>query len=638
MVHKLVRIVAVICLALTMACPFVISGDALADSPDNCWRVVIGPDPVTLTLDEGYYSVSDSAFRYDGTSYTFSAYYLGALVYVGDGNMYPVMAGYPMVTLDGLEDVDVSVYTTLYTGDEPYFDVYMTVYYPHYNKSEVDACFTELSGEGNWSCDATFEGIFVNEGEGYVYHAPTPICVPAPTPTIPSGQTLSEIIMPEYNESSGLLWSASAVNQSDAVGDPCSAWYSIWGEGLLFPGIGGEAYGNIVASAITGDDGGAMLARNLLAFDTSEIPDDAIIAVSYLRFVPYMWAQIFSTSGTGVRLGGTYNSSILPINLSEYMGMNYSESEFYGDFGGFDFIDIPIDMMAENTNGSLYMDVWLNNSGLEYINTEGLTVLTLRAEEDADYECPTGTMNMSMSEMALWAGNLSGLEPALSPTLFVYWHVPTEPTPTPDACWDVVSEMVDPPTLTYGEDAWQLSRSAFRYDGIDWDGGSGFTYFWSEGTIMLETGEGSSWIEPDGTVQIDVGLYEINGEGGWQYYTIYYINGDKAEMEAFFDYYEYDWVCSAYHEGVFIGNGSAYTYHQPCTEEEPIIPVGPVSAVLIILGLVFTVLGLLGIMAVLFKGESLMLSVKIGVLVGLSIFAIIGITIIESIIVALTGG
>lgn len=72
------------------------------------------------------------------------------------------------------------------------------------------------------------------------------------------------------------------------------------------------------------------------------------------------------------------------------------------------------------------------------------------------------------------------------------------------------------------------------------------------------------------------------------------------------------------------------------TPEEPIIPTGPVSAMMVILGLMFTFGGILGIMMVLFKGESLALSFKAGALLGLSIFAIVGIMIIESIIVAMT--
>lgn len=607
-----------------------------ADSPDNCWRVIGTYNPPTVTEHEGEYMLSDSPFRYDEVNYIFTpVYYMsGAMEYLGEGMVYPILMGEP-IPLDGTQDIDVGVYSFLYVGDPP-MTFHATVYYPNGNKSDVDAFWEELSGTGNWSCDSYFEGVFVNESGAYTYHAPTPVCVPEPTPTFAPEDTIEEIIIPDFNESSPWIWSATALNQTDAEGDLCGEWESIWNEGMLMAGM--PQY-NVVASASM--TGVSMIARHLMAFNTSDIPDDAIITGAYLRIVPYMWAQMFNYENTGVRIGGTYNSSIFPI---EYLGGvplpigNYSEDEFYGNFGRFDFVDMPISMMTYNFNESLYYDVWLNASGVDYINPEGLTVLTLRVEEDADFDCPQSELNMTLSEVAVWSGNLSGEEPTPHSMLVVGWHIPTEPTPTPDACWDVVSGMVDPPTLTHGEGFWQLSRSAFRYDDIDWDGGRGFTYFWTEGAIMVETGEGSSWIEPDGTAQIDVGLYEINGEGGWQYYTIYYINGDKAEMEAFLDYYEYDWVCSAYHEGVFVGNGSAYTYHQPCTEEEPIIPVGPVSAVLIILGLVFTVLGLLGIMAVLFKGESLMLSVKVGVLVGLSIFAIIGIMIIESIIVSLTGG
>ncbi len=496
--HKLARIVAVICLTLTMILPFVISGSVLADSPDNCWRVIGTYNPPTVTEYEGEYMLSDSPFRYDGVNYIFTpVYYMsGAMEYLGEGVIYPLIMGEP-IPLDGTQDIDVAVYSFLYVGDPP-LTFHATVYYPNGNKSDVDAFWEELSGEGNWSCDAYFEGVFVNESGAYTYHAPTPACVPEPTPTFAPEDTIEEIMIPDFNESSPWIWSATTMNQTDAEGDLCDIWESIWDEGMLMPAI--PPY-NIVASASM--TGTTMIARNLLAFNTSDIPDDAIITGAYLRIVPYMWAQMFNLENTGVRIGGTHNASIFPM---EYLGGetplpvgNYSESEFYGNFGRFDFVDMPITMMTFNFNQSVYYDVWLNDSGVEYINPEGLTVLTLRVEEDADFSCPQSEMNMTMSELGVWGGNLSGEEPAPHSMLVVGWHSPSE-------------------------------------------------------------------------------------------------------------------------------------------EEEPIIPTGPVSALLIIVGLVFTVLGLFGIMAVLFKGESLILSVKIGVLVGLSIFAIIGIMIMESIIVALTGG
>jgi len=497
--RSIARVLGVICVLALMLCPVLFSGgDAYADDP--CWKVITGSggliNPPTLTYNESYgvYFVSDSPFKYNGSSYNFGYYlYAGAWEYIAmdefEGALIPIMMGEPMGWVDGEINVDVGLYSAL--TPPPEIIVHMTIYYANGNKSDLEDKMDEMMGSGNWSCDVYHEGVFVNESGEYVYHAPSPICETAPTPTLPPGDNVSEFIIPEYNESSAWVWSATVMNQTSGEGDSCEVWESIWSDGIIMAGVHPW---NMVASVNMMET--AAIARNILVYDTSSIPDDAIITASYLRVVPYQ-AMIIG-DGEDIVVGGTHNISIFPIAYVEGEAVPlgyYSESDFYGDFGRLDIDEMPITMMEPNYNESLYMDAWFNSSGLSYINPEGLTALTLRTVGDAYYECPE--TSMSGEQLAIWAGNLSGEEPSPSTKLVVAWHMAEE-------------------------------------------------------------------------------------------------------------------------------------------DEEPIIPTGPVSAMMVVLGLVFTFGSILGIMVVLFKGESLALSFRVGVLLGLSIFAIIGIMIIETIIVATT--
>jgi hypothetical protein len=440
---SIARALGVICVLVLMLCSVLFSGgNAYADDP--CWKLIAGSggliDPPTLTYHEGAYYLSDSPFKYDGINYNFGYYfYSGAIEYEGEGLM-PIMMGEPIMFVDGEVNVDVGLYSAL-TPTPPIMTVHMTIYYANGYKSFLETILDVSMGSGNWSCDIYHEGVFVNESGEYVYHAPAPICEPVPTPTLPPGDNVSEFIIPEYNESSALIWSATTMNQSDSEGDSCENWESIWDEQMLILGV--HPY-NIVASVNM--MGAGVIARNILAFNTSDIPDDAIITGAYLRVIPYLWMMVGESED--IVVGGTHNTSIFPLAYTGEGGESptiigtYSESEFYGDFGRLPADDIPIGMMAQNYNESIYTDVWFNSSGLSYINPEGLTALTLRTVGDMNYECPASSM--SGEELVIWAGNLSGEEPSPSSKLVIAWHMPgDEPIPSGDLISPQVAVMMD---------------------------------------------------------------------------------------------------------------------------------------------------------------------------------------------------
>jgi hypothetical protein len=265
----------------------------------------------------------------------------------------------------------------------------------------------------------------------YIYQIPTdtmdtppfppePTPSPYPTATIPpppSGER-SVFILPDpmINESSYSFYDLVVMNQSD--GTDCEAWESTWGSGLLTP----SPYPYIMVGTMASES--IQLARSLLAYDTSSLPEDAIITDAFLRVVPFMWMSDEAEDYNFV-LGGTYNASVFPFNFEE--GENppiiYNESEFYGDFGGFTASDIPIGMGEMNTNGSIYFDIDLNNNGVSYINVSGLTVLSLRTEPDINYLCPVPNGSVLG---AFFTGDTMGYTDMPKTVLVVDWYIPEE--------------------------------------------------------------------------------------------------------------------------------------------------------------------------------------------------------------------
>jgi hypothetical protein len=458
---KLARMLAVVAIVMVSVMTVLISGGVgLADSPDTCWRIVpwLSSTTPTLTYNEsvGYYFVSNSPFRYDSKNYAVTPYGVVAWVYAGPPYMLGMgPASSTPISTNGTEDIDVSLYSTLVNMGGFQFPFDWTVYYQHGNQSAVAYYFDLAVGVGNWSCDVTFEGVFVNESGSYVYHAPTPTCDPIPVPTVrPIEGNRSTFILPETNVSapSPVFYAVEVMNQSDGgLWTHCEAWQAIWDSGMMIYGY--PPYSMVAEQA--GNFGGtgnmATLSRLMLAYNTSSIPDDAIITGAFLRVVPAYWMAIGEdTSDIGVVLGGTHNTSIFPFGM-EMMSQGYSESEFYGDFGGFSMEELlippaPIGGMPEmNPNESLYTDVGLNEDGIAYINKSGLTVLSLRTERDANNDCPEEYL-VSGGGVVAWTMDVYDDEPVDSPNtvLMVDWHMPgDEPIPSGDLLSPQVAVMMD---------------------------------------------------------------------------------------------------------------------------------------------------------------------------------------------------
>jgi len=297
--------------------------------------------------------------------------------------------------------------------------------------------------------------------EPSVTPTPEPTITPTPEPTIPPPPSGSQSVLtlPEMNESN------KEFNALTSFWSPytCEEWAGEWAGLPTF-----VYYFTVVSNA----EGG--LGRTLYGFDTSSIPDNAVITDAYLRVVPAQWdstsdwdvnydglvdAGDIETVGlrwgeTGVPgwikedvnndgivdgldttdisehygwdyafvLGGTHNASVLPVRFIDgnWVSVNYSESEFYGNFGGFNTSDIPLLILQENLDSSVYVDIPFNDDGIEYINVSGRTILSLRAESDIDYICPVGSGG---AQVAIWTGSLEGsILPDL--TLVVNWYQP----------------------------------------------------------------------------------------------------------------------------------------------------------------------------------------------------------------------
>ena len=101
----------------------------------------------------------------------------------------------------------------------------------------------------------------------------------------------------------------------------------------------------------------------------------------------------------------------------------------------------------------------------------------------------------------------------------------------------------DPRLLKYS-----LSASYFSYDGNDYDGYYGGGMFWSDGIQLPST----AWSMME-TNNIDCGLYS---SGGSNDITIFYENGSKALVDAYFS----GWTCDAYVEGIFTPTAFNYSY------------------------------------------------------------------------------
>ena len=393
---NLARVLAVVAIVMISALTALVSlgGTVLADS------------------DSPAYVLSPAKFAYDGADYDeVTAFYD---VRTGD-----VVGGLGLVWyMAGENDIDCGLYYGVYEES----DVYVTVFYEHGQKEAVDA----LAPSYNLSCDTYTESLFVSAdgvyayqgdpmgwtvlaGEGDMFYPALDIYIPDP---LSGGRTVFEI-PPTSMES--WLWSAFSVINSSEEGS-CDAWEASWEAGYLIPPMP-------MVMIMSGYGGQS---RALLSYNTSSIPEGAVITDAYLRAIPYIGMSDGVEDYTFV-LGGTHNVSVLPFYYSgeeEPDPIYYIESEFYGDFGEVSFSDF---LLGEggNVNQSVYADIAFNDDGLDYINVDGLTVLSLRVESDINYICPSPNGSVMLGLFAYHQTDYSFQEYPET-LLVVDWYMPGE--------------------------------------------------------------------------------------------------------------------------------------------------------------------------------------------------------------------
>jgi hypothetical protein len=400
---NLVRVLAVVAIVLMSALTALVSleGVALADA------------------DSPTYVLSASAFAYDGADYNdVTAFY--------DARTGDVVGGLGLLWyMAGGNDIDCGLYYGVYEGD----DTYVTVFYEHGQKGAVDA----LAPSYNLSCDAYAEGLFVTTdgvyayggdpmgwtvvaGEGGMISPTLEIYIPAP---LSGNRSVFEI--PPTSEGSWEWGAVTAMNNVE--GEECPDWEASWVGGYLQYPMPMVLITTICGELLSGSGQG----RALLSFNTSGIPEGAVITDAYLRAIPMMMVRYDEEDYTFV-LGGTYNASVMPfpfdVEGEEPEPVYYSEAEFYGDFGDINYSDFPL-IGEGNMNQSVYGDIAFNHDGLDYINMDGLTVLSLRVESDINYICPSPNGSVALAPFAYHIAGQPFYEYPQT-LLVVDWYMPGE--------------------------------------------------------------------------------------------------------------------------------------------------------------------------------------------------------------------
>jgi len=403
------------------------------------WSVISGrvdPTLVRATPKCGY-TITESSFSFGGTDYNFMG--IGSFYYPGAGmfglGLAPVDT-YMNLILDG-EDIDCGLYTL-----PSYGYANMTVWYPHGQKTNVENCYVDW-GLGDAICIATAESLFTPNNDGVYEYQGNPegwsVISGGTDPPVLRGwcfhqsEGRSTFVPPIYYGLPRDLSALYVMNQTYPEVATCEGWESMWDELPIWlfqlPIVGSAT---LVYN--TGEGSGVeSIGRGLVDFNTSSIPDDAVITHAFLRANIYEYAGNFS-----MVLGGTHNASILPWRIEEEVpfaistDVNYSESEFYGDFGRLNIGDVPVGGGTDQ-----YIDITLNNDGLGYINVSGMTTFSFREESDINGICPT-----ELEEVALFTNRVGGQGADM--TLVVDWHMPgDEPIPSDGLISPQVAVMMD---------------------------------------------------------------------------------------------------------------------------------------------------------------------------------------------------
>jgi len=384
---RLVRVLAVIAIVMISAMAVLVSGSvARADAP--------------------VYVPSGSMFIYGGSEFPFMFYRADlGYYYLGGQNAWD---------MSGENDIDCGLYYV------PVMDVNASVLYEHGQKAVVDGRFGSpidyseslfVPTDGVYAYQGDPAGWTVMEGEGLIAPPTLEIYIPLPV----SGNR-SVFKTPETNFSdTDTLYVYSSV--AIPAEDTCLAWEAVWEEGYLYPPM------PLMAGNELGEGGmGSVLARALLAYNTSSIPDDAVITNAYLRVIAYGIYSDMVEDYTFV-VGGTHNTSLTPWYLGEGMPVvYYNQSEFYGDFADFNVSEFPSGFSYGN---GISTDATFNNDGLGYINAGGFTVLSIRAESDINHICP---LPNGSSFAGLWGVNsiVDGISNQPATLLVVDWYIPEE--------------------------------------------------------------------------------------------------------------------------------------------------------------------------------------------------------------------
>ncbi len=155
-------------------------------------------------------------------------------------------------------------------------------------------------------------------------------------------------------------------------------------------------------------DGNYVIMRGVVVFNTSTIPDDAIIDSAILSI-----AIEFDYSAVEFNLtvqDGLPSYPHIPLIDTDFNRLNYD-----GNHGSVSSVGITT---WEYTN------VTLTQSGLEHINVTDLTRFCIRTDRDIE-----GSSSQQDEFFVLFSHEYT----ALAPFLEVIYHLPPEPTPTPTA-------------------------------------------------------------------------------------------------------------------------------------------------------------------------------------------------------------
>lgn len=347
--------------------------------------------------DTGYvYYIPDSWFIVDGISY--DKYYEYDYppnaqffsIYYGGNNIYASSDEPPIVVpLDGENDVDVGLYQ-LWSGVE--FTYYnMTVYYRHGDKESFETYIVNEEG-ATITNSSTYESIFTSNGYGeeYTYAGnrdgwtigggSDPAAMPLYTNPFDFGENSYFMEMPHsysYFAMPSSIIVDSYTGENPTCEDYLSRTYIVC---QVTPYI-------LVRQYL--DDTSIESYGGLMGFNTSGIPDDAVVMSATLHLCPFYWDYDNESPQTYV-VGGTYNNSFVPI----VGAFEISIDDLYGDFAEFTTSDIPICMgdseECANWNQSVYMDIPLNADGLFAVDKSGLTRLSVRLLDSINGVCPIG--------------------------------------------------------------------------------------------------------------------------------------------------------------------------------------------------------------------------------------------------------